>query len=701
MNFNIPANLKIGLFLFSKGNEIYDFTADQIEQARDFALARYEQGKAFLEELIDQYEGSSFAMSDETLTNATAAAINGHDDFRARLKEVTNELGGTPAEFFQEVIRQIISDPSSVREMIAGYQPGSDAVCGVPGDFTEGATVPSNQTPWHMQPDDLWDKIWEIAKGEGELVSVIDTGGAPGHEDLKDPKFTLSRVPGEPSGIAGHMHGPHCVGTAVGQNRLGIAPGADYGTVQCLSSRGSGQSNWTAQAIHDSIDNGATVISISIGGGGPDAATTAALIRAQENGVIVVAAAGNDGYQGRDTVNYPAKDSNAAAIASYAQSLLISGFSSGGPDVDVAFPGSDVVSVNFRGGRMTSSGTSHACPGAAGFAAIIQSFLVNHGFARLDGTRDFIAFCNEHATDAGAPGEDNRFGAGIMKIFDVLLENKPDDVGSLAVSPKPSAIGRIATALLLALSFLSCTQTFAQELNVQTIVRTVETTETVYAGKVVNKTKPRLVSEVVTESPAVAIQVGDSQATLIGEDLTTEVVQVSEDGMLLLTKPGKFLVLPGIADFEFVEIAEPEPEFDFSTVESLAKSLADSVGDNATRLALASNYEQQIQLIAAMSIEQAKSQVKRSTIVNVFSRRDRNSQNYDWVNGFQRPLEAEFDRLGMSEWTLEAYIEALKAAIKGLRSVETATVSQSGFVTPVLIEPVIQYSVQPAVFPQY
>lgn len=699
MSFNIPANLKIGLFLFSKGNEIYDFTADQIEQARDFALARYEQGKAFLEGLIDEYEGSSFAMSDASLSTATASAINSHDDFEARLKEITNELGGTPAEFFQEVIRQIISDPSSVREMIAGYQAGSNSVCGLPGDFTEGVTVPSNQTPWHMQPDDLWDKIWAIAKGEGELVSVVDTGGAPGHPDLKEPKFTLSRVPGEPSGIAGHMHGPHCVGTAVGQNRLGIAPGADYGTVQCLSSHGSGQSNWTAQAIHDSIDNGATVISISIGGGGPDAATTAALIRAQEAGVIVVAAAGNDGYQGRNTVNQPAGDSNAAAIASYAQSGLISGFSSGGPDVDMAFPGSDIVSVNFRGGRMLSSGTSMATPGAAGFAALVQSFLVKHGFARLNGTRDFIAFCNEHATDAGAPGEDNRFGAGIMETFDVLLKNKPDDVGSLAV--KPSAIGRIATALLVALSFLSCNQTFAQDLTVQTIVRTVETTETVYDGKVVNKTKPRLISEVVNESPAVAIQVADSQATLIGEDLTTEVVQVSDDGMLLLTKPGKFLVLPGIADFEFVEIAEPEPEFDLSSVESLAKSLADSVGDNATRLALASNYEQQIQLIAAMSIEQAKSQVKQSTIVNVFSRRDRNSQNYDWVNGFQRPLEAEFDRLGMSEWTIEAYIGALKATINGLRSVDTATVSQSQFVTPVLIEPVIQYSVQPAAFPRY
>ena len=129
-----------------------------------------------------------------------------------------------------------------------------------------------------MQPVETFEKIWALTDGSGELGSVIDTGGAPNHPDLAPPKFTLSRVPNEPSGIAGHMHGPHCSGTMVGLNGLGLAPGADHGTVQCLSSQGSGFGHWTAQAIHDSIDNGATVISISIGGGGPDAATTAALL---------------------------------------------------------------------------------------------------------------------------------------------------------------------------------------------------------------------------------------------------------------------------------------------------------------------------------------------------------------------------------------------------------------------------------------
>ena len=126
---------------------------------------------------------------------------------------------------------------------------------------------------------------------------------------------------------------------------------------------------------------------------------------------------------------------------------------------------------------MTSSGTSMATPGAAGFALLLQSFLTKNGFARLRDTKDFIAFCNEHAVDAGAPGEDNRFGSGILRIFETLNDLKPDDVTILA-DGKKSPLGKIASIMVaIALSF--CSSLVAQETetaDLRTVVTTTQVT---------------------------------------------------------------------------------------------------------------------------------------------------------------------------------------------------------------------------------
>ena len=156
---------------------------------------------------------------------------------------------------------------------------------------------------WHL-PRETWDKIWNNVTGKTINVAILDTGYAS-HPDLPVPSKERSFV-GQPI-QDGNGHGTHCAGTATGRNGLGVAPEANLFVGKVLSNAGSGSSAGIAAGIRWAIDEGADVISLSLGGGGPDEATRRAGEHALSKGVVLVAAAGNAGYNGGNTIGYPAK----------------------------------------------------------------------------------------------------------------------------------------------------------------------------------------------------------------------------------------------------------------------------------------------------------------------------------------------------------------------------------------------------------
>lgn len=287
----------------------------------------------------------------------------------------------------------------------------------LPPDTSYGPMYEVAQMPlaWHYFP---WIKrLWEKATGKGIRVAVLDTGYSK-HEMGPEPIAARSFVNGQ-SWRDGNGHGSHCVGTVLCRrdadgNSIGIAPDAELIVGKVLSNEGSGSSDGIAAGILWAADQGAHVISMSLGGGGADARTNQAIDYAWSKGCIVNAAAGNSGYNGSNTIGWPAKYHNCLCCGAYAQNGSISSFSSGGRELDWACPGSNVISFSTNGnGFRDMSGTSMATPWGSGLLACLTELRLKQGLPLFRAAKDVREYFGKALKDAGAAGFDERFGFGI------------------------------------------------------------------------------------------------------------------------------------------------------------------------------------------------------------------------------------------------------------------------------------------------
>lgn len=210
---------------------------------------------------------------------------------------------------------------------------------------------------WHL-PQDVWSAIWADYRGQGERIAILDTGFSA-HNDLPTPVATRSFISGE-SVDDRNAHGTHCAGTALGRNGIGVAPDAQLLVGKVLSNRGSGSSTGIAAGVEWAIDQGATIISMSLGGGSAHEPTRRALQRANDNGILVCASAGNSGQRPpSNTIGYPGRHLESYCSGSMDQQGRISSFSSAGREMDGVTPGSQIVSTSNTSpsGYKTMSGT--------------------------------------------------------------------------------------------------------------------------------------------------------------------------------------------------------------------------------------------------------------------------------------------------------------------------------------------------------
>lgn len=259
---------------------------------------------------------------------------------------------------------------------------------------------------------------WAIERGESRvIIAVIDTGVDYTHPDIAGNYIAGGHdwINDDDDPMDDHGHGTHCAGiaAAVSNNSLGIAGIAQSGimTEKALDAQGNGTSSLTAAAIRHAADNGADIISMSLGASEQSNILKEACQYAWEKGCILVAASGNSGT-GR--VYYPAAYDTVIAAGSVGRTGLRSSFSNYGAGLELVAPGEAILSTAPGSTYTTKSGTSMACPHISGVAALI--------FSRYPGmsNQEVRARLAETADDLGVPGRDTLYGYGQVNAFAAL-----------------------------------------------------------------------------------------------------------------------------------------------------------------------------------------------------------------------------------------------------------------------------------------
>ncbi|HEY0866967.1 MAG TPA: S8 family serine peptidase [Fimbriimonas sp.] len=223
-------------------------------------------------------------------------------------------------------------------------------------------------------------KAWDYTLGANPVrVAVIDTGVDYEHPELTG-KVVLGRdyANDDDDPMDDEGHGTHVAGIigARPNNGIGIAGVGGNVTllaIKVLDEDGVGSAAWSTAAIVEAADKGANVVNMSLGGYGRSQAEADAVVYATNKNTLVVAAAGNDNLDSREAPFYPSSFEQVLSVASTNQFDQKSGFSNYGPDVDVAAPGSNILSTLPDGAYGFADGTSMASPNAAGVAALMIS----------------------------------------------------------------------------------------------------------------------------------------------------------------------------------------------------------------------------------------------------------------------------------------------------------------------------------------
>jgi serine protease len=310
------------------------------------------------------------------------------------------------------------------------------------------------QQQYHLQNVNAAE-AWNIAKGEqgNVVIAIVDGGTEIDHPDLNanlwmnpneipddgidnDDNGFIDDIHGwnfpnnnnDPTGLPSmplnSNHGTHTAGiaSAVTDNSIGISGAAFNARIMAINSGSKTLDNsiaYSYEGILYAARNGADVISCSWGrSGSPSQFEQEVINEALANGAVVVAAAGNNNSEGN---YFPAQYSGVFSVAAVDINDNKASFSNFGHRIDVSAPGVAILSTLANKQYATMSGTSMACPLAAGVIALVKTKNPTwNGIQAAEQVR-----VTAENIDLNNPGYIDQLGKGRVDALSALTNESP------------------------------------------------------------------------------------------------------------------------------------------------------------------------------------------------------------------------------------------------------------------------------------
>jgi Tol biopolymer transport system component len=280
-------------------------------------------------------------------------------------------------------------------------------------------------------------QAWDLTSGEpGVHVVVLDVGVQPDHPGLAlapGADFTGEGGAGAPVNPCDN-HGTAvagCISGALGDGlgSAGIAPGSRVASARVFIAQpacdGSWttQTSWTALALDWAQQIGARVTCNSNVYAVTSATVEMKYAATRAAGIAHVAAAGDGGALG---VGWPASLGDVLAVSAVDRFGALAPSSSFGPEIALCAPGAEIPTTDRTGAAGYGAGDYAVLGGsslAASYAAGVAALAVSRN-PWLDAAGVEQALL-QGATDLGAPGVDDFFGAGMVDAWETAVLAAP------------------------------------------------------------------------------------------------------------------------------------------------------------------------------------------------------------------------------------------------------------------------------------
>ena len=241
-------------------------------------------------------------------------------------------------------------------------------------------------------------------RGRGVTIALLDTPVFR-HHDLESAAIANLSVSAPPDNADSNAasHGTAVASILVGANGISNASLLAYGIINPAT--GSAAAFDLAAAIVDAVDQGADLISLSLGSYDDSTVLHDAVNYALANQVLLVAAAGNHGVE---EICYPAAYDGVLSVGAIDADGNVSGFSNYGDGLDLVAPGVGLQVAGLDDEYGLFSGTSAAVPCVT---AILANYLAEYPNSS---PADAYAKLLQSCTDTEAPGYDPASGFGVI-----------------------------------------------------------------------------------------------------------------------------------------------------------------------------------------------------------------------------------------------------------------------------------------------